>query len=156
MSAFMKSGCTLRRTAWAGATCLVIIAAAGAVSQKEEGKEKEQDRRPQVKLTARPVISMAPSRVVLTAELLGGANDFEDYYCPTVEWEWGDGTSSEATIDCDPYQQGKSEIKRRFTVEHIFRAGNYRVTFRMKKQNKQIGSATATIQVRPGLRDMAD
>ena len=93
---------------------------------------------------------------MLTAELVGGANDYEDYYCPTVEWDWGDGTHSESTSDCDPYQQGKTEIKRRFTVEHVFRAGNYRVMFRMKRRDKPIVTATANIQVRPGIRDIGE
>ena len=145
----------LRRFAWAGVACLLAAAVAGARAQQKDDKEREPDKRPKVILTARPAISMAPSRVVLTAELQGGADDFEDFYCPTVEWEWGDGTSSEATNDCEPYEPGKSSIKRRFTVEHVFRAGNYRVAFRLKKHDKALGMATANIQVRPGLRDIS-
>jgi len=96
------------------------------------------------------------SRVVLTAELVGGDNDFEDFYCPAVEWEWGDGTKSESATDCAPYEPGKSEIKRRFTVEHVFRTGRpngYRVTVHLKRRDKSVGAATVNIQVRPGLRD---
>ena len=96
---------------------------------------------------------MAPARVVLTAELTGGANDFEEFYCPSVEWEWGDGTKSESSSDCAPYEPGKSEIKRRFTVEHVFRAGAYRVMFHLKRRDKSVGGASVNIQVRPGLRD---
>ena len=106
-----------------------------------------------ITLKAQPTISMAPSRVVLTAELTGGANDYEEYYCPTVEWDWGDGTQSESTIDCEPFQAGKSEIKRRYTVEHIFRTGAYKVMFRLKRRDKALAAATVSIQVRPGLRE---
>ena len=67
------------------------------------------------------IVSVSPARVVLTAEIVGGANDFEEFYCPTIEWDWGDGTQSESSSDCAPYEAGKSEIKRRFTVEHLFR-----------------------------------
>ena len=49
---------------------------------------------------------------------------------------------------------GKSEIKRRYTVEHVFRAGNYRVALRLKKRDKMIASATVMIEVRPGIRDL--
>jgi hypothetical protein len=63
---------------------------------------------------------MSPARIVLTAELLGGPNDYEDFYCPTTEWDWGDGTLSESTLDCAPYESGKSEIKRRFTSSTSF------------------------------------
>jgi hypothetical protein len=148
----------LRRLLWAGAASLVAataLTAAPAVGQKDDKDAKDQEaKRPKVTLKAAPIVSIAPSRVVLTAELVGGANDYEDFYCPTVEWDWGDGTQSESTTDCEPYQAGKTEIKRRFTVEHVFRAGNYRVAFRMKHRNRPIVAATANIQVRPGIRDI--
>jgi hypothetical protein len=99
------------------------------------------------------MISMSPARVVLTAELTGGANDFEEYYCPTVEWDWGDGTQSESRFDCQPYEAGKSEIKRRYPIEHVFRAGNYRVSFRLKRHDKVVALASVNLQIQPGLRD---
>jgi hypothetical protein len=129
----------------------------GAAAQKtgKDGKDQKDanDPRPKVSLRAQPVIAMAPARVVFTAELTGGANDFEEFYCGAVEWEWGDGTKSESSSDCAPYEPGKSEIKRRFTVEHVFRAGVYRVMFHLKRHDKAVGNATINIQVRPGLRD---
>jgi hypothetical protein len=150
----------LRRYAWAGAASLLLsattgVAAASASAQKpdKDAKENPDAKRPKVALKATPVISMSPARIVLTAELQGGANDFEDFYCPTIQWEWGDGTQSESTSDCAPYEAGKSEIKRRFTVEHIFRAGTYRVMFRLKRRDKSVGFASVNVQVRPGLRD---
>jgi hypothetical protein len=148
----------LRRTTWAGAASLLMAAAlAASVSAQKNSKDKDQkdsaDPKPKISLKAQPVIAMAPARVVLTAELTGGANDYEEFYCTAVEWEWGDGTKSESAADCAPYEAGKSEIKRRFTVEHVFRTGNYRVMFHLKRRDKMVGNATIQIQVRPGLRD---
>lgn len=149
----------LRDLAWSGVASLLVVAAlsTGAAAQKtgKDGKDQKDanDPRPKVSLRAQPVIAMAPARVVFTAELTGGANDFEDFYCSAVEWEWGDGTKSESSSDCAPYEPGKSEIKRRFTVEHVFRAGVYRVMFHLKRHDKAVGNATINIQVRPGLRD---
>ena len=147
----------LPRHARAGAASLVlaIVLATSASAQKadKDSKDNQDTKRPKITLKAQPVISMAPSRVVLTAELVGGANDFEDFYCAAVEWEWGDGTKSESSTDCAPYESGKSEIKRRFTVEHVFRMGAYRVMFHLKRHEKSVGMATVSIQVRPGLRD---
>ena len=140
-----------------GALCLVSAATAIAASAQKNDKPATKDpkdddaRRPRVTLKAQPVVAMSPARVVLTAELAGGANDFEDFYCAGVEWDWGDGTQSETSADCEPYEAGKSEIKRRFTVEHVFRAGNFRVQFRLKRRDKTVGSAGVSIQVRPGL-----
>jgi hypothetical protein len=150
----------LRRFACVGAAFLTLATVTTATAQQKDDKDakdprdpRDNDKRPKISLKAQPTISMAPSRVVLTAELQGGADDFEEYYCPSVEWQWGDGTSSEASSDCEPYEPGKSQIKRRFTVEHVFRAGNYRIMFHLKRRDKTVASATATIQVRPGLRD---
>jgi hypothetical protein len=125
---------------------LVLPAAAGAQTDKPSG-----DRRPKLSMRAQPPVGIAPSRVVFTAELVGGDNDFEEYYCPTIEWDWGDDTRSESTIDCDPYEPGKSEIRRRFTVVHIFkRAGAFRVYFRLKQREKAVATATTNVQIRPG------
>ncbi|MCU1383425.1 MAG: hypothetical protein JWL71_2122 [Acidobacteria bacterium] len=147
----------LRRTAWAGAASLLMAATLATSLSAQKNKDKDQkdsaDPKPKISLKAQPVIAMAPARVVLTAELTGGANDYEEFYCTAVEWEWGDGTKSESASDCAPYEAGKSEIKRRFTVEHVFRTGVYRVMFHLKRRDKMVGNATVQIQVRPGLRD---
>jgi hypothetical protein len=139
-----------RRLTRARAACLTVAAVLCMAAAPQTDKD-----RPKASLKATPMVSRAPSRVVLTAELTGGSNDYEEFYCPTVEWDWGDGTQSESTIDCEPYQPGKSEIKRRFTVEHVFKAGNHRVMFRLKRNNKPLTGATVQIQVQPGLRDGA-
>jgi hypothetical protein len=150
----------LRRTiAWVGTACLFVITPfiittpltlAGQKNDKDPGVDL---KRPKLTLKAQPIIAMSPARIVLTAELVGGPNDYEEYYCPGVEWDWGDGTQSESSNDCAPYEAGKSEIKRRFTTEHIFKAGMFRVAIRLKRREKSIALATVNIQVRPGLRD---
>jgi hypothetical protein len=149
----------LRRSLACVAMSVALAATLAAARQKDDKpadkNAKEQDPRPKVSLKAQPVIAMSPARVVLTAELTGGANDFQDFYCPAIEWDWGDDTRSEKSDDCAPYEPGKSEIKRRFTVEHVYRrAGNYRISFRMKRREKIVGAATANVQIRPGLRDI--
>ena len=144
----------------ASALALAVCVSPVTYAQKEskdtkDGKDND-NKRPKITLKAQPIISMAPSKVTLRAELVGGANDYEEFYCPTIEWDWDDGTMSESTSDCEPYQAGKSEIKRRFTVEHVFRLGRpngYRVTVHLKRRDKSVGAATVNIQVRPGLRD---
>jgi len=152
----------LMRNPWAGVASLLVCTAltTGASAQSADKPSKDKDtvdpKRPKITLKANPLIAMAPARVVLTAELVGGDDDFEEFYCPAIEWEWGDGTKSESSGDCAPYEAGKSEIKRRFTVEHVFRLGRpngYRVTVHLKRRDKSVGAATVNIQVRPGLRD---
>jgi hypothetical protein len=144
-----------RRSTWASLLCLVVsagLAAAGSQRDSKDAKERVDDsKRPKLTLKAQPPVSISPARVVLTAELVGGANDYEDFYCPTVEWDWGDGTTSESTLDCQPYEAGKSEIKRRFTVDHRFRrAGELHVSFRLKRNDKVLAVAGVRIQIQPG------
>ena len=135
-----------------GATLVALIAAATWSTAAQQ--EKAGAGRPRLNLRAQPAIAMSPARVVFSAELVGGADDFEEYYCASVEWEWGDETSSESKIDCDPYDAGKSSITRRFTVQHVFqRSGNYRVTIRLKQRDKQVAMAVTTVQIRPGPRE---
>jgi hypothetical protein len=133
----------------AAASCLCVAVGARPKDDRET-KDRDSEKKPKLTLKAQPMISMSPSKVTLRAELVGGANDYQDYYCPTVEWDWGDGTRSESTTDCEPYQEGKSEIKRRFTVDHVFRAGYYQVAVRLKRRDKALASATATVQVQGG------
>jgi hypothetical protein len=112
------------------------------------------DKKPKISVKANPSMGMSPVRVVVTAEINGGPNDSEELYCPAVEWEWGDDTRSSDRADCDPYVAGKSEIKRRYAADHVYRsAGEYQVQFRLKKKDKTVGASSTLVRVRPGLGD---
>ena len=127
------------------------IVAAQKNDQNKDNAKQTEAKRPKISLKAQPPVGVAPFRVVFTGELQGGADDFEEYYCPTVEWEWGDLTTSESTLDCEPYEAGKSQIKRRFTTEHTYRnAGAFKVYLHLKRKDKALASASTTIQVQPG------
>lgn len=143
----------LSRRTLIAATCFALSAASATLAfQRNEKDDKSQDAgRPKFSLRAQPPVGTTPQRVVLSAELTGGADDFEEYYCPTIEWDWGDDTKSESTIDCEPYEAGKSQIKRRFTVEHVFRRpGSFKLFIRLKRGEKVVGFASTTVQVRSG------
>ena len=112
------------------------------------------EKKPKVSLKANPSMGMSPVRVVVTADITGGADDSEEFYCPAVEWEWGDDTRSTNAADCDPYEAGKTKITRRFTADHTYRtSGEYQVQFRLKKKDKTIGAGSTSVRVRPGLGD---
>ena len=109
--------------------------------------------KPSISLKASPTTGFAPTRVVMTAEIKGGADDFADFYCPSVEWVWGDDTKAESKVDCDPYEAGKSEIKRRYVFDRVFQSpGNFRVEFRLKQKDKVVGAGSTTVTIRPGIR----
>jgi len=133
------------------ATC-AALATAGTLVVAQKNDKGAEPKRPKATLKLNPQVVVAPGRVTLTAELVGGSDDFEEYYCPSIEWAWGDDTSSESTSDCEPYEAGKSQIKRRYTTQHQFRrAGTFKVYFKMKAKDRIVGTAMATLQVQPGL-----
>src|SRR3954447_21280847 len=115
---------------------LPLVIAVGAVGMTAASVD---DKKPKLTVKANPTMGMSPVRVVVTADMTGGPSDTDEYYCPGVEWEWGDDTRSTDAADCDPFVAGKSEIKRRFTADHVYRsAGEYRVQFRLKRKDKTL------------------
>ena len=159
-------------------TCFTGAAVAAAVAAPFSASapaEAPQAKKPSISLRANPTSGFSPLRIVVTAEVKGGPNDYEDFYCASVEWDWGDGTKSESKADCDPYEAGKSEITRRFVQEHTFRSSGvttspfgssassdisssqpsvpYRIKFMLKQKGKTVGSGQTSVEIRPGLRD---
>jgi hypothetical protein len=107
--------------------------------------------KPSITVKASPTVAFSPARVVVTADIKGGPNDSEEFYCPSVEWDWGDGTISDQTADCEPYEAGKSEIRRHFTADKIFNSsGDFRVEFRIKRKDKTIAVGSTMVKIRPG------
>ena len=73
---------TILRRAFVAATAGLAIAASAAPLAAQKGdKSKDQDtNRPRITLRAQPVVAVSPARVVLTAELVGGPDDFQEFY----------------------------------------------------------------------------
>lgn len=143
-----------RRTAglWSAAVALSALATASAVAQTPEAKPKSEPKRPSLSVKATPGTGMVPVRILVVAELKGGDDNFQDYYCPTIEWTWGDGTASEETKDCAPYEADKSLISRRYSVSHPYkRSGAYRIGFRLKNGDKVLAAATTVVRLLGGM-----
>jgi hypothetical protein len=112
------------------------------------------NEKPKLSLKANPAITFSPANIFFVAEVKGGPDDYEELYCPSVEWEWGDGTKDQSSSDCDPYEPGKSQIKRRYVAQKRYQsAADYRVLFRLKQKDRVVGSASTQLKIRPGLRD---
>ena len=132
------------------AVLLVALTAGSAVGAQQSGD----DKKPSLSLRATPPVGFSPLRVRLVVDVRGGADDYQDFYCPSIEWDWGDGTVSGNSEDCDPYEAGKSAIRRRYSIEHVFRQpGTFQVFFRLKQRDRVIAASSSNVQVRPGVRD---
>jgi hypothetical protein len=130
---------------------LLVSLATGTTAGAQRGGD---DKKPSLSLRATPPVGFSPLRVRLVVDVRGGSDDYADFYCPSIEWDWGDGTVSRNSEDCDPYQAGKSTIKRRFSTEHVFRQqGTFQVFFRLKQKDRVIAASSSNVQVRAGVRD---
>ena len=140
------------------AGCLIVAALATSIAYgapADAGQRGSDDnKKPSVALKATPPVGFTPLKVRVVVEIKGGADDYADFYCATVEWDWADGNISGGSEDCSPYEAGKSTIQRRFNSEHTFRqAGEYDVVFRLKQKSRVVGMAKATVRVRAGIHD---
>ena len=136
------------------ATLALTVVSGGTVDAQRDGEKK-----PSVSLRASPPVGLSPLRVRLTVEIRGGDDDFADFYCPSIEWDFGDDAVSGSSEDCEPYKRGTSKIQRRYTTEHVFRYfgdDRYTVRFLMKQGSRVVSTATTNVTVRGSLQDEFD
>jgi hypothetical protein len=133
-------GATVATAAFATAAVVPSVAANAPVRN---------DDKPELSLRASPPVAFAPAEIYFVAELKGGADDYEEYYCAGAQWDWGDGTMSESSADCDPYEPGESTIKRRFAARHRYiEEGSFRVRFRLMQKEDSVAGIGMTVIVR--------
>ena len=124
---------------------LVVALAAPATAGEARGAKK-----PRLDLRASPRIALMPIDVLVVAELVGG-DEIEDFYCPAVEWDWGDGGRSAHEADCPPFEPGMA-MARYHSAHHAYRQpGEYsvRVTLRRVGRSRAGASTVVTIGVTP-------
>ena len=118
MAADSRSVALVRLTAVVAGVCVggTLLAAAAQKSDSKAAQKQGDDKRPSLTLKVTPPLGFSPLRVHASIDVRGGPDDFNEFYCPTIEWDWGDGTVSETSEDCEPYQEGTSTIRRRFSA----------------------------------------
>lgn len=121
----------------------VVLVTTGA-----SGHQRNENEDPELRLRATPRVGFSGTDILFIAELRGGPDDNEELYCASVEWDWDDDTRSERIPDCDPFEPGLSEIRRRFSQRHTFQqGGQYEVRFNLKKRGDVVLSARTIVQV---------
>jgi len=121
-----------------------VLLALAAPGQANETKSKK----PRLDLRATPrMATTSPSQVLVVAQLVGG-DEVEDFYCPGLEWNWGDGTRSAYESDCPPFEPG-TELVRRFSATHAYREpGDYQVRITLRRADRSVAAASASVSVR--------
>jgi hypothetical protein len=101
---------------------------------------------PRLNLKATPRMALSPANVTLTAELVGG-DEQEDYYCPSLEWDWDDGSHSTHESDCPPFAE-RASFERRFSAAHQFRGrGDYNVRVILRHADRELTYAVIGISL---------
>ena len=123
-----------------------------AVLVGSEHTGAQDDDKPELTLRARPQVAFAPAEISFSARLRGGPDDSEQFYCLSAEWDWGDDTVSESIFDCEPYEPGVSEIRRRFSRRHSFdRGGRYQVRLSLKRRDDVVAFIRTSVVIQGGL-----
>ena len=134
-----------------GWAAVVVLSVAGAALAGDGAKGK----RPRLDLRASPRVALSPVEILLTGQLKGGA-ELEEFYCPGLEWEWGDGTRRASESDCAPFDAGAA-LERFFSARHAYRSpGAYSVRLTLRRANRTVAVATVAVMVRGHMASASD
>ena len=76
---------------------LVVALTTGNATNAQRGD----DKKPSLSLRATPPVGFSPLRVRLVVDVKGGADDYADFYCPSIEWDWGDAPARNPVLSGD-------------------------------------------------------
>ena len=119
---------------------LIALAVPAAAADRIEA------RKPHLDVKATPRMAFPPVMVVVTGKLVGG-DDLEEFYCPALEWDWGDGGRSAQESDCPPFG-ADTKMARRFSARHAYREpGSYEIRLTLRRADRSIAAGTALVRV---------
>jgi hypothetical protein len=120
---------------------LLVVALAAPAAAAERGV-----KRPRLDLRASPRMSLLAADVLVVAQLVGG-DELEDFHCPAIEWEWGDGARSAQESDCPPFTPGTG-LARRHSASHAYRRpGEYSVRVTLRRAGRSLAAATTQVTI---------
>jgi hypothetical protein len=123
----------------------LVLGLASVTLAGDEGKP----RKPQLQVRASPRMAFSPVEILVTGQLKDGS-DLEEFYCPGLEWDWGDGTRSAHESDCDPYKPG-TPLVRHFTARHAYFApGAYQVRLTLRRAERTVAAGSVAVMVHGG------
>ncbi len=124
---------------------LVALAVVAAESASAGGGAP----RPRLDLRVTPRIALSPVEVFAVAELVGG-EDLEDFHCPGLDWDWGDGSRSTHEADCEPFGPG-TVVDRRYAAHHVYRGpGEYDIRLSLRRADRVVSTASRRVLVHFG------
>lgn len=108
--------------------------------------DRVEGRKPRLDVKATPRMAFPPVMVLVTGQLVGG-DDSEEFYCPALEWNWGDGGRSAQESDCAPFDTDM-KMARRFSARHAYREpGSYEIRLTLRRADRSIAAGTVLVRV---------
>lgn len=136
----------MRRRLGLVAFVTVVLAAPGASVARDTRVVKDSSGRPHLELRVTPPAAFSPATVLVVARLVGG-EDAEDFYCPALEWDFGDGSRSTREGDCPPFDDD-TQMARLFSLRYRYQAaGEYQIRLTLRRAGRTVVSASAPIKV---------
>ncbi len=121
---------------------LVLISLAAPASASDRAEE----RKPRLDVRATPRMAFPPALVLVTGQLVGG-DDLEEFYCPALEWDWGDGGRSAQESDCPAFDVDM-KMARRFSARHAYREpGTYEIKLTLRRASRSVAAGTALVHI---------
>jgi hypothetical protein len=124
----------------------VVLTAPTALLAGEAARARETSGRPQLELRVTPPAAFSPANVLVVARLVGG-QDLEDFYCPALEWDFGDGSRSTREGDCPPFDDD-TKMARLFSLRYRYSgAGEYQIRLTLRRAGRTVVSASVPVKV---------
>jgi hypothetical protein len=135
----------MRASDWSALSLLLL-----GVNTVQVDAASTKPKKPKLELRLAPSMAIAPVEVTVFIDLRGG-DDLEEFYCPEIDVDWGDGSRSVQESDCAPFGPG-AVVTRHFSVSHPYRQGGlYRVRVRLRRAGKTIASEEQAVSIRAGI-----
>jgi hypothetical protein len=98
-------------------------------------------------LSACVVQDSGPPQVLFSAVLAGGPDNSYEFYCPNPDWQFGDGSSGLAFVDCISWSPDM-KIQRTFMTDYTYKLpGTYQAQIRWDSRSGTLKSNVITIEV---------
>jgi hypothetical protein len=141
----------VKRGAGTTTKTIAIALSALALPAALAAGEAKKPKAPRLDLKLSNATVFSYTSVAPMAQLVGG-DDLEEFYCPAVEWDWGDGTRSRHESDCPPFEPGFA-IDRHYAERHEYRqAGTYLIRVTLSRVDRPVAISTTLLTVVPGVR----
>lgn len=95
-----------------------------------------EEPKPRIELRVTPYTGFEPVEVTATVFI---ENAGEKFYCPELEFDWGTGSLSFESSDCDPYENAENpNALTIYSRKYVYGAGEHVVTVTLSRSGRKL------------------